>query len=138
VRIEIICIAITALMWGGYPLLARASGVGTPLGALILTSSALLPTACATIWYGAIARPAANDFIKLIVAGILMGAGTTAFNYVANSRQIEASISIPIIDVAMLIVSVVAAVVFFSEPITAKKLIGLALLIAGIVVLRPE
>ena len=64
--------------------------------------------------------------------------GTLAFNFVANSRQLEASISIPIVDVTMLIVSVAAAVIFFAEPLTAKKLLGFALLVAGIVVLKPE
>jgi multidrug transporter EmrE-like cation transporter len=69
---------------------------------------------------------------------MMMGIGTTAFNFVANSRQLEASISVPIIDTLMLLVTVAAAVVFFAEPITIKKMIGIALLVAGIVVLRPE
>ena len=46
--------------------------------------------------------------------------------------------SIPIMDTGMLIVSVAAAALFFSEPITARKALGLALLCAGIAVLRPE
>ena len=49
-----------------------------------------------------------------------------------------ASVSIPIMDTGMLIVSVLAAVLFFAEPITVKKSVGLALLVAGIAVLRPE
>jgi multidrug transporter EmrE-like cation transporter len=57
---------------------------------------------------------------------------------VVNSRQLDASTSIPIIDTAMLLVSVVGAVLFFAEPMTAKKVIGVVLLIAGIVVLKPE
>ena len=137
-RIEIICIVIASLAWGGYPLIARSTGLGTPIGALILTVSALLPISIATIWHGVATRPTASEIGKLLVAGIVMGIGTTAFNYLVNSRQVEASISIPIVDVAMLIVSVVAAVVFFSEPLTARKAIGFALLIAGIIVLRPE
>ncbi len=137
-RIEYICIAAVALAWGGYPLIARSSGVGAPIGALLLTVSALLPIGIAIFWHGVAVRPSSGEVGKLTAAGILMGIGTTAFNYVANSRRIDASISIPIIDVAMLIVTVIAAIVFFAEPITTKKLVGLALLIAGIVVLRPE
>ena len=41
-------------------------------------------------------------------------------------------------DMAMLIVTVVAAVAFLGEPLTARKLTGIALLLAGIVVLKPE
>ena len=54
------------------------------------------------------------------------------------SREIEASVAIPIVDTAMLFVSVIAAVLFFAEPITVRKCAGLALLVAGIVVLRPD
>ena len=74
----------------------------------------------------------------LIVAGMAMGIGTAAFNFVANSRKIDASISIPIVDTAMLVVSVIGAVIFFAEPVTIRKLVGIGLLIAGIVVLKPE
>jgi len=67
-----------------------------------------------------------------------MGIGTAAFNFVVNSRKIDASISIPIVDTAMLVVSVIGAVIFFAEPMTIRKLVGIGLLIAGIVVLKPE
>lgn len=137
-RTEIVCIVICALAWGGYPLIVRSTGVGTPIGALILTLSAIIPITIATVWHGVATRPVAGEIMRLMIAGTVMGIGTTAFVFVANSRQLEASISIPIIDVTMLIVSVAAAVIFFAEPLTAKKLIGFALLIAGIVVLKPE
>lgn len=137
-RPEYSCIAIVALAWGGYPLIARSSGIGGALGALILTLSALLPVGAITWWQGIATRPAMPEVIKLVIAGIIMGIGTTAFNFVANSRQLDASVSIPIIDTAMLLVSVIAAIVFFAEPVTARKMLGMGLLIAGIVVLRPE
>jgi drug/metabolite transporter (DMT)-like permease len=137
-RAELICIAVVALMWGGYPLLARSSGVGTPFGALILTAFALVPIAIATIWSGQWVRPVGGDLGRLIAAGVLMGIGTAAFNYVVNSRQMEASVAIPIIDTLMLLVSVIGAIALFAEPITTKKVLGVALLVAGIVVLKPE
>jgi drug/metabolite transporter (DMT)-like permease len=137
-RTELICMAIVAFAWGGYPLIARSSGIGGPLGALILTLSALTPSAVVVLWQGGAIRPSSVELTKLIVAGLIMGVGTTAFNYVVNSRQLDASTSIPIIDTAMLLVSVVGAVLFFAEPMTAKKVVGVVLLIAGIVVLKPE
>jgi drug/metabolite transporter (DMT)-like permease len=84
------------------------------------------------------ARPSSVELTKLIVAGLIMGIGTTAFNFVVNSRQLDASISIPIIDTAMLLVTVIGAVLIFAEPLTVRKVIGIGLLIAGIVVLKPE
>jgi drug/metabolite transporter (DMT)-like permease len=137
-RIELICMVIVALAWGGYPLIARSSGVGGPVGALFLTLSALIPIVGLILWQGVPVRPSSVELTKLIAAGLLMGIGTAAFNFVANSRQLEASVSIPIIDTAMLVVSVIAAIVFFAEPITVRKIVGVALLIVGIVVLKPE
>jgi drug/metabolite transporter (DMT)-like permease len=137
-RTELICMAIVAFAWGGYPLIARSSGIGGPLGALILTLSALVPSSVMVLWQGAAIRPSPVELNKLVIAGLIMGIGTTAFNFVVNSRQLDASISIPIIDTAMLLVSVVGAVLFFAEPMTARKVIGVVLLIAGIAVLKPE
>jgi drug/metabolite transporter (DMT)-like permease len=138
VKAEYLGIAIVALCWGGYPLIARGVGIGGPLGALLLSVVSLATIAAATLWAGVEAWPAPADLARLAIAGLMMGIGLLAFNAVAASRNVEASLSIPIMDTAMLVVSVVAAVLFFAEPITARKALGLALLVAGIAVLRPE
>jgi drug/metabolite transporter (DMT)-like permease len=138
VRPEFLLIGVVALCWGGYPLLARASGYGGPYGALVLNLAALAPIALAlALWPGASERPALEAVAKLAVAGALMGCGIVAFNALVNS-PLEASVSIPIVDTAMLVVTVACAVVFFQEPLTARKLLGLLLLVAGIAVLRPD
>jgi len=136
-KVEAIYIVIVALFWGSYPLVARSSGVGGPAGALILTLTALVPIATAVIWQSGAPRPATPDLIRLMIAGVMMGIGLVAFNALANSKQMDASISIPVVDTAMLVVSVAGAVMFFAEPITAKKLIGIGLMLAGIIVIRP-
>ena len=53
------------------------------------------------------------------------------------SGSLEASVAIPISDVAMLIVTALGAIAFFGEAVTAQKLAGLALLVTGIFLLRP-
>jgi drug/metabolite transporter (DMT)-like permease len=138
VKPEYLGIAVVAVFWGGYPLIARGVGIGGPLGALLLSVVSLATIAAATLWTGVAAWPAPGDVIRLAIAGLMMGIGLLAFNAVAASREVEASVSIPVMDTGMLIVSVAAAALFFAEPITARKLLGLALLIAGIAVLRPE
>jgi drug/metabolite transporter (DMT)-like permease len=138
VKPEYAWIAIVALFWGGYPLVARGANVAGSLGALILSAVSLVTIAIATWWSGGFAWPAPAAAARLVIAGAMMGVGLLAFNAVAVSREIEASVSIPIVDTAMLLVSVLAAVLFFSEPITLRKCAGLALLVAGIAVLRPE
>ena len=137
-KAEYAWIAVVVLFWGGYPLIARGANLPGPLGALILSSVSLCTIAVATAWTGSWAWPGADAAVRLLIAGAMMGIGLLAFNAVAVSREIEASVSIPIMDTGMLLVSVLAAVLLFAEPITARKCVGLALLVAGIVVLRPE
>jgi drug/metabolite transporter (DMT)-like permease len=136
---EIVAIALVALFWGGYPLLARASGHGGPWGALLLNLAALVPIGLAmAVWPGASERPSLDAVAKLAVAGAMMGCGLVAFNWVASSQRLEASVSIPIVDTAMLLVTTLGAVLFFQESVTAQKLLGIALLLAGIFALRPS
>jgi drug/metabolite transporter (DMT)-like permease len=97
-----------------------------------------VPIAVAALWQGGGVKPLAAELTRLIVAGVMMGCGLLAFNAVANSRTLDASISIPIVDTAMLMVTVICAVLFFGEAVTARKAVGIALLIAGILVLRPQ
>jgi len=137
-RYEYFLIAIVAVAWGGYPLVARASGVGGPVGALVLTLAGLVPITAAVMWQGGAVRPTGLELTRLGIAGVMMGIGLVAFNAVANSRHMDASVSIPIIDTTMLIVTVIGAILFFAEPITVKKAIGVALLVSGILVLKPE
>jgi drug/metabolite transporter (DMT)-like permease len=133
---EFIGIAIVAVLWGGYPLIARAANSGHAFGTFILMSAGWVVIALATLWQGFEPRPNAAATIKLAIAGAMMGFGLLAFNIVASSRRMDASVSIPIMDTAMLIVTVIAAVWFFAEPFTIKKGIGLALLLAGIATLH--
>ncbi len=137
-RTEYLYIAAAAFFWGSYPLVLRSTGAGGPSGSLWLMLAGLLPIVGAVLWQGTLTRPPAAEFSRLIIAGVMMGFGLLAFNMVANSRQLDASISIPIIDTAMLIVTVIGAIWFFAEPMTVRKAVGLALLVSGILVLRPE
>jgi drug/metabolite transporter (DMT)-like permease len=136
-RTEYLCIATAAVMWGTYPLLLRSTGQGSAGGTLLLTLSGLVPILAAVIWQGGMGKPTTGELVRLLAAGIMMGAGLIAFNQLTNSRTLDASISIPIVDTAMLIVTVLGAVWFFAEPFTARKAIGIALLLGGIFVLRP-
>ena len=136
-KLEIICIFVVALFWGGWPLVSRATGYGGPFASLVLTLAALVPIAIFSAFEGAASRPPLEDSWKLLVAGTMMGIGTVAFNYVANS-EIDASVSIPVIDASMLLVTTTGAVWFFGESLPAQKIAGVGLLLAGITLLRPS
>jgi drug/metabolite transporter (DMT)-like permease len=135
-RNELIGIAAVAVLWGGYPLIARAAGMGNAFGTFIMMSAGWVVIAAAAAWQGIDGRPDTAAITKLAIAGAMMGIGLLAFNAVASSRRMDASVSIPIMDTAMLLVTVIAAVWFFAEPFTVRKGLGLALLLAGIVTLH--
>jgi len=137
-RTEYLYIVAAALFWGSYPLVLRSTGAGGPSGSLILMVGGLIPIVAAVLWQGTLIKPPTAELTRLLIAGVMMGFGLLAFNMVANSRVIDASVSIPIVDTAMLIVTVIGAVLFFAEPVTVKKAVGIALLVTGILVLRPE
>src|SRR6185295_13902837 len=134
---DTLCIALVAAMWGGWPLVARASGYGGPLGSLFLTIAGLAPILIASLAQGATTLPSTATCVRLAIAGAMMGTGLVAFNIVVNGR-LDASVSIPIVDAAALIVSTAGAVYFFGETFSLQKLVGIVLLVAGIVVLRPS
>jgi drug/metabolite transporter (DMT)-like permease len=136
VKPEYMGIVIVALMWGSYPLITRAAGGGGLLGTFVMMTAGWITIAIAAAWQGFDSRFAFAQTMKLAVAGSMMGIGLIAFNAVASSRRMDASVSIPIMDTAMMLVTVIAAVWFFAEPITIRKSIGLALLVAGIATLH--
>jgi multidrug transporter EmrE-like cation transporter len=135
--IDALCIALVAAMWGGWPLVARSSGYGGPVGSLLLTFAGLVPIGLATLLQGATALPSTSACGRIAVAGAMMGAGLVAFNIVVNG-SLDASVSIPIVDAGALIVSTAGAIYFFGEALSPQKIIGIFLLVAGIVVLRPS
>lgn len=137
-RSEYLWIVIVALCWGGYPLLARASGYEGPRGTLILMLAGLAPIATMTVFGAKHGSdwPAGPALVKLGLAGLMMGCGLLAF-YNLTTGPMDASVSIPIVDVAMLLVSTVLAILIFAEVVTLQKIIGIALLLAGIALLRP-
>lgn len=136
-RSEYAWITATALLWGSYPLLTRTAGYEGPRAALILMLAGFVPITFFAFLNAEAGWPTREGALKLLLAGFMMGGGLIAFVKVA-SGGIEASIALPIVDVAMLLVSASGAFIFFSEPVTLQKLLGIALLLAGIGVLRPS
>jgi drug/metabolite transporter (DMT)-like permease len=134
-RADWVWILTTALLWGAYPLVARTAGFEGPRAALILTLAGLVPISVMAYLSNA-GWPNSVGLLKLGISGLMMGGGLMAFIMVANSSM-DASVSIPIVDVAMLLVSAIGAMVFFAEPFTAQKALGIALLLVGIGLLRP-
>ena len=135
-RIELAWIGVTALCWGAYPLVARATGYEGPRGTLILMLAGLVPIGVSAAWYGQGAWPDRMALGRLLLAGVMMGFGLLAFYALANS-PIDASLSIPAVDGAMLLVSSLGAIWFLGEAATLQKTLGILCILAGMVLLRP-
>lgn len=136
-RPEYLWIAVTALLWGGYPLLTRIAGFDGPRAAFILMLAAFVPVALLAYLSPEAGWPTRVGGTRLVLAGLMMGVGLIAFVKVATGG-VEASLALPIVDVAMLLVSAVGAMVFFAEAVTIQKVLGIGLMLAGIALLRPS
>ena len=74
-----------------------------------------------------------RSFLSLpLIAALLLYAGTTVL-WVFVLRQLPLSVAYPIYAVSFLIVPVLSFVVL-GEPLTAKTIVGAAMIVAGIVV----
>jgi drug/metabolite transporter (DMT)-like permease len=136
-KTDYLWMAATALLWGAYPLVTRTTGYDGPRAALILMLVGLVPVSILSYLQSEAGWPDRPGLIKLVIAGLMMGVGLIAFIRVANGA-LDASVSIPIVDVAMLLVTAIGAMVFFAEAVTVQKVAGIVLLVAGIGLLRPS
>lgn len=116
--------------------MSRSAGYGGSRGALILMLAGLIPILIGSIADSDAGWPSEIALTKLIGAGVMMGGGLISFHTLANSPM-DASVSIPMVDIAMLLVSAIGAIIVFSEPVTVQKISGIALMLAGIAMLRP-
>ncbi len=130
-------IVLVGFLWGGWPLMVKAAGNHGLMDLVTLTASATLTVAITALLSGDVALPPQPSMTWLGIAGVLVGTGLLAFSHVTTSPLMEASVSIPIMDVAMLIVTAAGGIYFFQESLTPQKMIGIALLVVGILFLRP-
>lgn len=131
-RSEYMWIAVVGVTWGGYPLLARWAGNFGARGTALLMLFGMLPIVAAVLLSkdAQSAWPTGVALYRLIAAGVLMGIGTLAFHALTTSTM-DASTTVPLSDVAMLLVSAIGAIVFFSEPVTLSKVGGIVMLLGA-------
>ena len=129
-------VALVALCWGGWPLVSRSAGETGAAGSFVILLVALVPAGLAAFWEsGGLPSPHAAG--RLALAGVLNGAGLVAFHLVTIRRDVEVSSIVPVVDTAMLLVTALGGILLFAEAVTLQKGIGVALLVAGIYLLRP-
>jgi drug/metabolite transporter (DMT)-like permease len=129
-------VVLVALCWGGWPLVSRSAGETGAAGSFVILLVALVPAGLAAFWEGG-GLPAPHAAGRLAVAGVLNGAGLVAFHLLTIRRDVEVSSVVPVVDTAMLLVTAAGGILFFAEAVTLQKGVGVALLVAGIYLLRP-
>lgn len=132
-------ILVIAILWGGWPLVARSVNNPSSTMNLVIVVVAIFPVLL-QYWYTTTALSLAAtkmDAMKMVAGGLMMGTGMIFFNAVLASKDVSVSTVVPLINVSMLMVSVLGGVFFFSEEMTPSKIFGLVLLISGMVLIRP-
>jgi drug/metabolite transporter (DMT)-like permease len=129
-------VALVALCWGGWPLVARMAGPTGATGSLVLVLASLAPISLLAL-LSRDALPSGAALGWLAAAGVLNGLGLVAFQALATDREVEVSRVVPVMDTAMLLVTAAGGMLFFAEALTPTKALGIGLLVAGIALLRP-
>lgn len=130
--------AIVGLAWSSAPLLGRLSSVNAMMMTILIAFGTLVTTLPVAFSQNYAAAGSKSLSIGLI-AGIVNGIGLIAFyRLVAGSNQglWEASKVLPIATILMLIGITLGSRIFFGEPITTQKLIGITLACGAIWFLR--
>lgn len=129
-------IVLVSVLWGGWPLLLRWAGPVGHTGAFLLSAFALIPLSFMALATG-FQMPQQQPLIKVVLAGVIMGAGMIAYNQVLTGGKIEISSLVPIVNTSMLAVTTIGGIIFFAESITPQKVAGFLLMLVGIYLLKP-
>lgn len=123
-------LALTGVAWGVYTALGRGSAdplAFTSVNFVLLGAVLLLPTA-------AYAAAGAHASVSGVLWAVAMGAGTTAFAYVAwywCLQRVDAS-QAGLFQLAVPVVTAVGAVVLLDEPLGWRLAVAGALVVAGL------
>ncbi len=125
---------ISAIGFGGWPLLSRASGANQLWINTILMVVSLAVALCfahfsgVNVGEGLISK---KGFALLCFAGLINGIGLVAFGTILTNPM-EISTWVPVTNVFITLVSVLGGVLLFSESFPPQKMIGVALALCGV------
>jgi len=117
---------VTALCFAAWPLIGRATGAS---GAWVTVVVMLVtPIVAGVPQYKQLSElPSWQGIGILILAGACNGIGMVAYGKIVTDRQFEMSGLAPASLVGMVVLIMLGGVLFFHEPITARKILGLVL-----------
>ncbi len=128
----------TVLLWGTTPLFEKlALRGGSPVVVLFFRTAfiaaCMAAVAAATGQIGQVARMDGRTLVFSLLSGLTGGVlGLTAYFYALRMGQ--ASVVVPLASTYPL-VTVVLSILVLGEPITATKILGVVLIVAGVMLL---
>jgi bacterial/archaeal transporter family protein len=131
---------IAAVLYGAHQIFTRLASdhIGDGLGGFVVEATAALSILLylAALWLGARwnQKFSAEGFYYSALTGICVGAGTIAF-FLLFQKGGPLS-SVPAILAGGAAIMAIAGMLFFREPASWQRLIGVALAIAGLFLLR--
>jgi len=131
---------IAAVLYGAHQIFTRlaSSHIGDGLGGFVVESVAALTILCYIGFLYVTGRWnqkfSGEGFYYSALTGICVGAGTVAF-FLLFQRGGPLS-SVPVILAGGAAIMAIAGILFFREPASFQRLLGIALAIAGLFLLR--
>ena len=129
-------VVFVAVMWGGWPLVARAASLPSIWVAIVGTSVGALAVVVVSSFSGQIKNlPDTKALLIGSIAGVMLGAGMFAYSKLVSNLEWEISTLIPIAAGLITAVTAVGGVWFFGESIGTAKTVGLVCVVVGIALL---
>ena len=126
--------AMTALLWGGYPVLMKFVEISPAWAAALLTMGAVPMGALGLLSKPAL--PSSKAAILTSIAGLMLGGGMYFFSKLLMWDGLEIGRIFPICAAAATVITAIGGMVFLGEPISITKVVGLAAIGLGIYLLH--
>lgn len=129
-------VAFVAVMWGGWPLVARVAGLSSIWVAIVGTSVGAVAVLLVSGLSGQIKNlPDTKALLLGSIAGVMLGLGMFAYSKLVSNPEWEISTLVPIAAGLITTLTAIGGVLFFGESIGLAKSIGLVCVVIGIALL---
>ncbi len=129
-------VAFVAVMWGGWPLVARVASLPAIWVAIVGTSIGALTVVLVSGISGRIKDlPDTKALLLGSIAGIMLGLGMFAYSKLVSNPEWEISTLVPIAAGLITALTAIGGIWFFGESIGLIKSIGLVCVVIGIALL---
>lgn len=135
---------IPGVAFGVWPLIMRATGFGPLLSFFILTFTSLICIIPATYFFPEAIPHAPKGALIGAIAGTINGIGCFVYLKLISfgkeaellGKATELSKIIPMVTIIIVVVAFLGAYLFYNEPITLKKIGGVAAAILAVILLN--